>query len=584
MLSWQIGGVFKTKSELDTYLADKSITENYRNKVVEGVWVYYRCTEVPKRLANICPVRVKVFERASSTDYSVQYTTLNHDHKKLEFAPKSKQHVKDKIFELRSQYQMRPSKIRNFLKNEEEFKNEPTPSLRHIRYVIDTSIKTKIIPTLTFGELYEWCVVMQKVPSPSEVDQAFIIGHKQSEQEKSFVFVMSTLRMLNHACNRLIVVANGTYKLVWEDFPIMVVGTIDRLNKFHMLAICVTTNERQSDYAFVFETIKKAVSKHFNHEMQPKILISDAAAAIKNGFYSVFTSANQNVMCSVHVGRNVKDQKFKNASNYDLIKSDLHILQASPDKLTFDYAADLFMQKWKSSEPEFSDYFQRVWVNSNNTWFSGYTPFAPSHNNAQEGFNLVLKRDYTLRERLPFNVFKAVFTDMVCSISEQYSSHCGKKPKKIVDVPNISIEHYRHALTWIRDEKTKVVKIQSVDHVETFLTISSKFKEGVEDKPSSKEMKEFSTIGFEDFDQYAKNGFEMIYTIDIHNTEEWKTKSTCTCRCFQSDYMCKHILGMSLQLNLSKCPPEARTEPLPQKKARKGRISKAKKALQKQTD
>lgn len=166
---------------------------------------------------------------------------------------------------------------------------------------------------------------MQKVPSPSEVDQAFIIGHKQNEQEKSFVFVMSTLRMLNHACNRLIVVADGTYKLVWEDFPIMVVGTIDRLNKFHMLAICVTTNERQSDYAFVFETIKKAVSKHFNHEMQPKILISDAAAAIKNDVYSVFTSANQNVMCSVHVGRNVKDQKFKNASNYDLFKSDLHI-------------------------------------------------------------------------------------------------------------------------------------------------------------------------------------------------------------------------------------------------------------------
>lgn len=565
-------------------MADKAITEHYKNKIAEGCWVYYRCNEVPKRSASLCPVRLKVFEKSSSTDYSVQYTTLNHDHSKVKFTPKSKQQVKDKIFELRMQYQMRPAKIRNFIKKEEPFKDEPTPSIRHIRYEIDKAFKTKIMPTLTFGELYEWCVAMSKVPSPTEIDQAFMIGHTQSEQEKSFVFVMSTLRMLKHAHDRSIIVADGTYKLVWEDYPIMVLGTVDHANKFHMLAICVTTNERQSDYAFAFGAMRDAVLKHFNREMQPKILISDAAAAIKNGFCVAFPSADQNVICSVHVGRNVKDQKFKDAANYDKIKSDFQILQASPGKVTFDHVANLFVEKWKNSEPDFSEYFQRIWLNRNSTWFAGYTPFAPSHNNAQEGFNLVLKRDYTLRERLPFNIFKAVFTNMVCSISEQYSPTCGKKPKQIVDIPVLTIDHYRSALLWTRDNKTKVVKIQSTDVIQKFLTISSKFKETIEEPPSSKEVKEFNSIAFKDFDEYAKFGFEMVYNTHMH-TAEWKTKSTCTCRSFQGCYMCKHILGLALQLNLEKCPPGARSDSLPSKKqVKKGRIAKAKKALQKQMD
>lgn len=136
-----------------------------------------RCNEVPKRLSRLCPVRLKVFEKTSSTDYSVQYTTLNHDHSELKFKPKSKQHVKDKMFELRSQYQMRPSNIRSFLKTEEQFKDEPTPTIRHIRYVFDKSNKTVIMPTLTLGELYEWCVAMSKVPSPSEIDQVFNVAN-----------------------------------------------------------------------------------------------------------------------------------------------------------------------------------------------------------------------------------------------------------------------------------------------------------------------------------------------------------------------------------------------------------------------
>lgn len=121
---------------------------------------------------------------------------------------------------------------------------------------------------------------------------------------------MSTLRCLEHAANYSNIVADGTYKLNWEDYPIIVVGMLDRMQHFHLLAMCVSTNQRETDYTFVFDSIKNAVTKYCDRAMAPKVLVSDYAYAIRNAFYGVFPSAEKNVICWSHVTRNLNNFNY----------------------------------------------------------------------------------------------------------------------------------------------------------------------------------------------------------------------------------------------------------------------------------
>jgi len=62
-----------------------------------------------------------------------------------------------------------------------------------------------------------------------------------------------------------------------------------------------------------------------------------------------------------------------------------------------------------------------------------------------------------------------------------------------------------------------------------------------------------------------------------NNAEEWR-KATCTCPSFLKNYICKHIIGMSIRLKYCKPPQEAKNVEIGTKRKR-GRPSKAKKAL-----
>lgn len=107
--------------------------------------------------------------------------------------------------------------------------------------------------------------------------------------------------------------------------------------------------------------------------------------------------------------------------------------------------------------------------------------FSVQTNNAQEGFNLAVKRDHTLRERLPTDEFKIESLKMVESISSRYDDAKmkleGREVKKIIDSPVISIAQYREAHEWMTDEKMIIVEIEHSEVSRRFLTPTPKFIE-----------------------------------------------------------------------------------------------------------
>lgn len=257
-------------------------------------------------------------------------------------------------------------------------KNYPTlvtPTIIQIQQLLPKQKAKAISSTKSYGELIEWCRTLKK---PTGKDDGFVLGYMLNEEDDSFAFVVSTPRLLKNASNRKNICADGTYKIVWVKYPLVAVGTVDRMCKFHLIALCLTSNERESEYSFVFNTITKAIKKHVPINFKPEILISDAAYAIRNAFYSSFKSAEHNVICWAHIARHINDFKFQNAGNKEAIKCDIRIVQTSPNKERFDHVCDLFLQKYEDIEPNFCAYMQRTWFGDNSqNWYTGYLPFTP---------------------------------------------------------------------------------------------------------------------------------------------------------------------------------------------------------------
>lgn len=59
------------------------------------------------------------------------------------------------------------------------------------------------------------------------------------------------------------------------------------------------------------------------------------------------------------------------------------------------------MRKWSKAEPEFCKYFKKEWLGVHQNWYEGSAHYMPSTNNGVEGYNSVIKRLHTFRERLP---------------------------------------------------------------------------------------------------------------------------------------------------------------------------------------
>ncbi len=82
--------------------------------------------------------------------------------------------------------------------------------------------------------------------------------------------------------------ADATYKLIWQGFPVLVVGTTDYDKAFHPFGLAVSSNEKTEDFEFMFKALKKGVELIGKQPLKLSALISDASMAIKNGFKNIY--------------------------------------------------------------------------------------------------------------------------------------------------------------------------------------------------------------------------------------------------------------------------------------------------------
>ena len=61
--------------------------------------------------------------------------------------------------------------------------------------------------------------------------------------ESKFRIFISTKRLLKLATKSNNIHADGTYKLIWEGMPVLIIGNSDLDRHFHPFGICICSNE-----------------------------------------------------------------------------------------------------------------------------------------------------------------------------------------------------------------------------------------------------------------------------------------------------------------------------------------------------
>ena len=146
----------------------------------------------------------------------------------------------------------------------------------------------------------------------------------------------------------------------------------------------------------------------------------------------------------------------------------------------------------------------------------------------------------------------------------------GINSKKFEHHPLIKLSHWTDGYNWVKLNK-EVTSISNGDQTIYYLPADQ------ETTITDKEVKRYENCRFNLFDTYKSVYFKIWRVCLSNDSEEWK-KGTCTCPSFLKNYICKHIIGMSIRLKYCKPPPEAKNVDIGSKRKR-GRPCKARKAL-----
>jgi hypothetical protein len=392
--NWIKEKVFSTASEAkDSVEREKTWSYFHTNETEEGRKRFYRCNQVKYR-GEQCLAAVYLCYDSTNTDV-ILYRS-GHDHNCDEILTKSGTAMTEetkaeieKLFTLKQKPKAIMEKLSKL--------NRPMPSLNQVKNHLATLKKKKFgSSTISLGELEKW--LQDHSAIPEDENKAFVVSYEITYGKNgSFRYFVSSKTLLKMMKDVKKIHADATYKLVWQGFPVLVIGTTDESRQFHCFGMGVCTDEKTEDFKFLFNALKTGAEKILHSPIDPTTLISDAAKSIQNSFKDVFGEDKLVIMCWAHMKKNVikKVEKFVAPAFQTEILSDIDFLQLSQNDDIFNRASNLFLDKWYE-ETEFISYFEAEWLDANRFWYEGAEKTTPSTNNALESFNRVIKDENSM--------------------------------------------------------------------------------------------------------------------------------------------------------------------------------------------
>ncbi|RNA34394.1 hypothetical protein BpHYR1_042175 [Brachionus plicatilis] len=369
-----------TKELIDSNIDDNNWTKKNKSMSSSGEKLGFKCSKCDKRLYII-----KHREDAGVTVYIEDKIHLHTP--KVHSIPTA---TRDKVIEMHVQDKKKPKDIMRWLRLHinDGFIELNAIQINNIiqRFKITTSGPAK----MSVVDLKKWAD--EKSTIPDDVDKMFVISKFTIDPtDFDFNLFMTTRRLISLALHNDMIATDATHKLTWQDFQLLLCGTVDQTRAFHPFGVLLSRHERGEDYKFLFECIKEMTLQLFNFNYNPTVLLADAAMAITNGFKLVFTNLNKRIVCWAHVKRKLKEY-LRGVDHKSLILTDIHTLQGGTSEKHFKVAVKLLARKWRSLNNlkinEFFEYFLSQWFGEYTIgWYERYSEGYPSTNNALESTN-----------------------------------------------------------------------------------------------------------------------------------------------------------------------------------------------------
>ena len=249
----------------------------------------------------------------------------------------------------------------------------------------------------------------------------------------------------------------------------------------------------------------------------------------------------------------------------DELMSDIDILQLASDENIFKKSMILFCKKHSKSK-DFIKYLNTQWFTTHSNWYEGVKYQIPSTNNALESFNLRLKNEETLRERMPLPRFlnQCLVSTNKWSIQYDVSSIIISQEQPTIDLSDWTDAYHL----------AKSNKIYSSKKFKNWTEFYFPAKESSQ-KCTEEEIKHVKNKQYSSFDLFKERAF-CVWIIKFFEND-W-LYSTCTCPNFLKKYKCKHLIALAIRLKLVSPPDAVKQVPIGQKRKR-GRPKKSTMAL-----
>ena len=446
----------------------------------------------------------------------------------------------------------------------------PVPSRRalynKIAYIRRTL--TKDSSKFNTKDLRDWA---ETLSGSIDEDAALVIGQhiEDSAAEDgvpSFQVTLSTRRLVQllKKTRHWPLHIDGTYKLTWQGFPVLISGITDVQHRFHPVSLSLVSHEGTNAYLEVFTAQKEALWEESHRQLAPLFVIADGSPAITAASRMAFPECPR-AMCWAHVVRNV-DKKLLGVSNVDRrnrFRRDLFVLQLATSPAEFKDAWALFKDHYSRAQQlgGIVEYIQQTWIDSDlGNWFEGFQNGFPSTNNGLERANRSLKDDYTLHVKLGLAQFLKKMEEAI--------THWSKRERR---------EPFQESLTPSLAEWTEAWQWKSMGVPRRRLV-----------SRASRETHLIPAKGhIEDFDDNCRQYLPMMrhgfgtwreyrsYRQCLWMVERKRNRWFCTCPVGIKSGHCKHTLGMAIVRGCVDCPEEAKTIPIGRKRkcGRPSRIS-----------
>ena len=227
---------------------------------------------------------------------------------------------------------------------------------------------------MTLNELKLWCTQNQDIPE--SLDKVFVANtyfEAGLDEVKAMRIYFTTKRLMSLVKKTKHICIYATYKLLWQGFPVIIIGTTDRNKSFHPFGLVLSKDEKTEDYAFAFSSVKQLTKQLYDFDIYPNALVADAAQAITNAFKSVYGEnyEYERIYCWAHVIRRI-DDRLKTINHKKIkesLRNDILNLQAQVENHNFKSVTKSFIEKWKIHNDDpinaFLEYFEDEWVKSN---------------------------------------------------------------------------------------------------------------------------------------------------------------------------------------------------------------------------